>query len=122
MATQWATDLVFKTGFENQYLIGGQVNGLASSSLVLELISVSGPDEITLSMDGAFFFERLVNAGHAWRVEVKTLPNQPQQQSCQLSNNSGSALPVGGVNDVSISCQNQAWDWDVMDWDEGGWN
>ncbi len=122
VGTSMANDLIFKTGFENQYAIGGQVNGLTSSPLVLELISVSGPDEVTITTDGTFYFELLVSAGHAWRVELKSLPSQPGQQSCQLSNNSGSALPVGGVNDVNINCQNQAWDWDVMDWDQGGWN
>ena len=80
----WAADVVFRSSFENQYLIGGSVDGLTSSVLVLELISVSGPDEVTITADGAFFFERLVSAGHAWRVELKTLPNQPQQQSLSL--------------------------------------
>ncbi len=118
----WATDLIHKTGFEHHYLIAGHATGVAAATLTLNLISVSGSDEIIIDRNGQFAFDLLVRAGHAWRVEIKTLPDDPQQQSCLLSNQSGSALPVGGVDDVSIECQNQVWNWDVMSWDSGGWN
>ncbi|MCX7553014.1 hypothetical protein OS175_03920 [Marinicella sp. S1101] len=117
-----ANDLVFKSGFENSFLIGGQVVGLTSDALVLELFSDSGYEEITLSAAGAFYFECAVNVGAAWRVVLKNLPDQPQQQTCFLTNHSGNSLPVGGVDDVNIICQNEAWDWDVMNWGQGGWN
>ncbi|WP_223789647.1 hypothetical protein [Marinicella meishanensis] len=116
-----AQDLVFKTGFENRFLVAGSVTGLSSSPLTLSLISVSGNETLAINNNGRFVFELPVLAGHAWRVEVATLPSQPQTQSCALSQNSGPALPVGGVDDVQVDCQVQAWEWDVMDWDQGGW-
>ncbi len=117
-----ATDLIHKTGFENRYLVGGSVSGVNATQLTLELISVSGSDEVNIDANGQFAFDLLVMSGHAWRVELKMLPDNPQQQTCVLNNQSGSALPVGGVDDVQVNCQNQAWNWDVMNWHEGGWN
>ncbi len=117
-----ASDLLFKTGFENRYHISGEVSGLESTPLTLMLISVSGSEELVIQNNGPFVFELPVMAGHAWRVTLQSIPNHPQQQTCQLSNESGSALPTGGVDDVGVDCQIQPWHWDVMSWDQGGWN
>ncbi len=117
-----AAELIFKNGFENRFLIGGTASGVESTGLKLALESVSGPDEITIDSNGQFFFNLEVMAGHAWSVDLVTLPNDPQQQSCTLTNNAGSALPNGGVDNIELTCQNQLWHWDVMSWEQGGWN
>lgn len=118
--TSQASDLIFKQGFENSRLVSGQVTGLLSAGLQLQL--TAGDDSfLAIQDEGVFTFELDVTVGQMWQVEVLQLPHNPQQQSCQISQNSG-VMSANGVDDVLIVCDNTAWHWDEMNWNQGGWN
>ncbi|MCF6300677.1 MAG: hypothetical protein L3J52_06125 [Proteobacteria bacterium] len=114
-----AGDLIFKQGFENTVTVSGTVSGLSSSGLSLELNNGLNTETINLDTNGTFVFSSELMVGESWSVEVSTLPDSPQQ-SCQISNASG-IIPIGGVDDVQLICTTGNWNWDEMNWNEGGW-
>jgi len=117
----FANDLIYKHGFEDTVAVAGAVSGLNSTGLNLVLyINGNNTETISISANGAFVFAANLVVGENWSVEISTLPGSPQQ-SCNLSNTSGT-IPQGGVDTIQIACDSQAWNWNEMNWGEGGWN
>ena len=115
-----AGDLIYLNGFENSALVSGTASGLSSNGLSLELTAPDGQELLLVNDDGNFGFSQPVTVGNIWSVRVNTLPNSPSQQSCILSNYSGSMLTTG-ANNLTVECDNEKWNWNEMDWGEGGW-
>jgi len=116
-----ASDLIFKHGFENTVSLSGTALGVVSSGLRLQLTVGAYTESIDIISDGVFVFEFDLLTGYEWSVKVIALPNDPQQQNCELSNNSGT-IGTAGYSGISISCNSTAWNWDEMNWNQGGWN
>jgi len=118
-----ANDLIYKHGFESIVLISGTASGIASTGLVLQLQSETDnsiDDSITINNNGGFAFNQLLEVGENYTISMTTLPNNPSPQSCELSNATGTT-PNAGVSNVTITCDSGAWNWNQMNWDEGGW-
>ena len=81
------------------YTIGGTVNGMVGSNIVLQ--NNSGDDR-SLSANGAFSFPTPLSDAAAYAVTIKTQPTNPSQV-CYVSNDSGTinGAPVG---DVYVNC------------------
>ncbi len=77
--------------------IGGSVNGLDGSGLVLQL---NAADDLTVDADGSFTFSSKVTEGSSYEVSVASAPSG---QSCSVSNGSGTAGSVD-VTDVQVTC------------------
>lgn len=80
------------------YMIGGTVQGLTGSGLVLE--NNAGDDLAVYS--GPFTFTDGLTNGAAYAVTVKTQPSSPPQ-NCVVINSSGS-VGAADVTDVSVEC------------------
>ena len=119
--TSYASDLIYKNGFENSALVSGTITGLTSSGLVLKLQSTGIDEDLNISSDGTFVFFTDIPIGETWSVSATQLPNTPQQQSCELNNETG-VMPATGAHTLTVSCTQTAWNWDEMNWNEGGWN
>ena len=78
------------------YALGGTITGL-TGTLVLQ---DNGHDDLSLSANGAFRFAARSAGGAAYDVTVRT---QPAQQTCVVSNGSGS-VGTSDVSDVSVTC------------------
>lgn len=118
-----ANDLIYKHGFESTVLVSGTASGIASIGLVLRLQSDSNnaiDDSIVINNNGSFAFDQLLEVGENYNVSITTLPNNPNPQSCVLSNAIGTT-PNAGVNNVTIGCNSAPWNWNQMNWNEGGW-
>ncbi|MBL4659814.1 MAG: hypothetical protein JKY19_05630 [Alcanivoracaceae bacterium] len=70
--------------------------------------------------NGSFAFSLQITVGDNWEVSIATLPDNPEQQSCVISNQSG-VMPATGVDNLTVVCNNTIWMWDEMNWDQGGW-
>ena len=116
-----ANNLIFKSGFENTALVSGTATGLNSTGLSLQLTVNTTTEILNVDQDGVFVFHTNVNIGNHWSVAILTLPDNPQQQNCEINNNSGS-MPSGGADVLIVTCTSIPWNWDQMNWDEGGWN
>jgi hypothetical protein len=81
-----------------QFRVGGSVSGLAGT---LTLQNSNGPD-LNLTANGTFNFPATVTAGSAYRVAVQ---NQPANQTCTVSNGSGTASG-SNVTNIAITCVN----------------
>lgn len=114
------SDLIFKQGFENTRLVSGQVSGLVSSGLELKL-TAGANTTLIIDENGVITFDLNVAIGQSWQVDIVKLPDNPQKQNCHLSQNSG-VMDNNGVDDVLVVCNDKAWNWDEMNWEEGGWN
>ncbi|NKI36028.1 hypothetical protein HFP89_12730 [Wenzhouxiangella sp. XN79A] len=79
--------------------IGGQVDGLAGSGLVLELVGV---ETLPVASDGSFTFATPVASGSPWEVRVAASPTGPDQ-TCEVVNGSG-VLGSQAVVDVQVDC------------------
>lgn len=75
--------------------IGGTVAGL-NGTVVLRN---NGADDLTLSADAAFLFPTPVATGATYNV---TVASQPANQTCTVSNGSGTANT--DINNVAVSC------------------
>jgi len=113
-------DLIFKQGFENSNVISVQISGVVSLGLELKL-TAGGTSTLNINENGGYTFELNVSSGQSWQVDVVKLPNNPNQQNCQISQNSG-VMGNQGVDDVLIVCNDSPWNWNQMNWQEGGWN
>ncbi|HKQ12738.1 MAG TPA: hypothetical protein VJT80_04855 [Steroidobacteraceae bacterium] len=81
------------------FTVGGTVNGLTGSGLVLTL---NGGNDLPISGAGGFTFETPLTSGSQYRVRVATQPANPTQV-CTVAGGDGT---IGGnnVNNVRVSC------------------
>ena len=80
----------------NSYLIGGNVAGLESGTLVL----ANGGEEISITSDGPFSFPTSVDDGGTYDV---TIISQPSGGFCSIANGSGT-VNGANVSDVAVTC------------------
>ena len=81
----------------NEYTIGGTVNMLTGSGLVLQN---NGGEEISIAASGAFAFATPVASGATYAVTIKA---QPSGQTCSISSASG-IVAGDDVTSVVVSC------------------
>src|SRR5271166_2265023 len=82
------------------YTIGGSVNGLTGSGLVLQN---NGGDNLNVpAKASAFTFKTPLASGAAYSVSVLTQPTNPAQ-TCTISKGSG-AMPAANFNGITIAC------------------
>ena len=81
------------------YTIGGHVEGLAGSGLVLQQ---NGGDNLAISADGAFTFATPLNDGASYAVTVFAQPGNPAQ-TCTVANGSGTVAGAN-VDDIAVTC------------------
>jgi hypothetical protein len=81
------------------YTIGGHVDGLAGSGLVLQQ---NGGDALPISADGDFTFATPLNDGASYAVTVSAEPGNPAQ-TCTVANGSGT-VDGANVSDVAVTC------------------
>lgn len=81
------------------YAVGGTVEGLQGSGLVLQ---ENAGSHLAISSDGTFTFGKSLESGAAYTVTVLGQPRDPNQV-CTVSQGSGT---VGGadVNDILVAC------------------
>ncbi|MEW8626539.1 MAG: hypothetical protein AB2551_12345 [Candidatus Thiodiazotropha sp.] len=82
---------------EQSFRIGGNVNGLNGTGLVLQN---NGGDDLNITADGEFSFATSVQDGGSYLVTIAT---QPGVQQCTVVNGNG-AIDGAAVTDVLISC------------------
>jgi Divergent InlB B-repeat domain len=80
----------------DMHTIGGFVQGLVGSGLVLEL---NGANALPIAADGRFIFPAPLVYNAAYSV---TIASQPNGQTCAVTNASG--LAVRDVNEISVIC------------------
>jgi hypothetical protein len=80
----------------SKYSIGGTVNGLSGSGLVLQN---NGLDNLPISASGQFTFPTLVPGTYS--VTVLTQPSNPTQ-TCVVSN--GTGMATANVSNVTVTC------------------
>jgi uncharacterized delta-60 repeat protein len=80
------------------FSIGGQVNGLAGSGLVLEDLG----REVAIAANGAFAFPLQVGSGSPYVVRVKTQPVNPNQV-CVVTRGAG-VVANGNITDIAVDC------------------
>ena len=80
------------------HTIGGMVSGLTGSGLVLTNLST---DDLNLTANGPFVFDREYPNGHVYQVRVDT---QPTGQTCTISNGSGT-VDGADVTDIEVTCE-----------------
>lgn len=81
---------------DTHYTISGTVTGLAGDGLVLQ---INGADDLAIDADGVYSFTTLLIDGDSYAVTIFT---QPGEQTCNLTNGSGTV--TGDVTDIRISC------------------
>jgi hypothetical protein len=84
------------------YTIGGTVNGLVGTGMVLS-DNGNDPLAITSSNASAFTFKKLVPTGGAYAVTIATQPASPAQ-NCTIVAGTGSGTATGNVTNVTINC------------------
>ena len=88
----------------NSFAIGGTVEGLAGTGLVLEN---GAGEELAIEANGDFTFEAPVMSGASYSVSVKSQPSSPSQ-TCTVINGSGI---IGGdaVANVAVKCETNSY-------------
>jgi hypothetical protein len=81
------------------FSIGGEVNGLEGSGLVLQN---NAGDNLAIDADSSFTFPMALADGSAYTVTVSTQPSNPVQ-TCSVSSGSNT-LAGANVTDVSVTC------------------
>lgn len=81
------------------HAIGGQVQGLTGSGLILQNNGGAG---LPIAADGSFTFPALQPEGAGYDVTVSAQPGSPSQ-TCTVSNGSG-VVAQADVTDVLVSC------------------
>ena len=79
--------------------LGGAVNGLAGSGLVLQN---NDRDDLPINTNGAFTFGTRLEDGAGYAVTVISQPTSPSQL-CTVSNGAGT-VSAGDVGDVVVTC------------------
>ncbi|OWQ43858.1 hypothetical protein CDL60_28135 [Roseateles noduli] len=83
----------------NAYKVGGQVQGLWSASLALQL---NGAEDLEVRADGAFAFSRALASGSSYRVTVKAQPRRPMMK-CDVVDGTG-VVTAGDVLAPVVRC------------------
>ena len=91
-------DLSVEAEFLQLLSVGGTVSGLDGDGLVLEN---NQSDELPVSADGGFTFEKTLPEGDSYDVIIS---QQPESQWCSVDNASG-VLEGGDVTDVLVTCE-----------------
>jgi len=117
----FASDLIYKQGFESTALVSGTVTGLVASGLTINLNVGANNEVLSINNDGVFTFFMDVDVTASFTVRIVTYPDSPQQQNCSLTNETGIMLATG-VSNLTVVCNQNAWNWDEMNWDNGSWN
>jgi len=81
------------------FTVGGTVNGLSGSGLVLQNNTA---DDLAIAGDGGFAFATALPDGNGYDVTVLTQPVGPNQ-TCTVANGSGT-LSGANVTDVGVTC------------------
>ena len=81
----------------NQFTIGGSVDGLVRTGLVLQN---NGRDDLVIVRNGAFTFSTSVPSGEPYAVTIRM---QPTGQTCVLANGSDT-VAAGDITSVVITC------------------
>lgn len=83
----------------DRFTVGGRVNGLAGSGLVLQ---INGRNDLAIASNGNFIFDTTLASGATYDVTVRTQPANPSQ-TCTVARGSGA---VGGSNvtNIEITC------------------
>ncbi len=82
----------------NTFSVGGSVSGLSGGGLVLRN---KGGNDLARDTDGAFSFTNGVAAGAAYAVTIAT---QPANQTCTLSNATGT-IAAANITNVGVDCE-----------------
>jgi 6-phosphogluconolactonase (cycloisomerase 2 family) len=83
----------------NTYTVGGAVNGLSGTGLILQN---NASDDLTVNANGSFGFTTHAVSGSAYSVTVKSQPANPSQ-TCSVTNPSGT-LDGSDVTSVVVEC------------------
>lgn len=83
----------------NTFSIGGTVDGLLGSGLVLQN---NRGDALAVNSNGSFTFDTPLASGAGYNVTVRTQPSDPAQ-SCTVRNNRGT-VGTADVTSVVVSC------------------
>ena len=86
-------------GAQDGFTVGGNVNGLVGTGLVLQN---NGGGDLPVATDGAFTFATRLATGTAYSVVVSSQPTSPSQ-TCNVTRGSGSIANVN-VADVAVTC------------------
>lgn len=81
------------------FSVGGSVNGLLGSGLVLRN---NGEDEVAVDSNGSFVFPRRLASGATYNVTVHRQPSGPAQ-TCAVSKSRGT-IETSNVTSVVVSC------------------
>jgi len=117
VSESFASDLIYKSGFESNALVSGHLNGMKTGNIQLKLSSADSDEMLTIEQNGGFLFESYVTVGTSWQVTIEQLP---AKQQCSLSHSSGTMTQIG-VDNLMVECGDSDSEWDVMNWDEGVW-
>jgi hypothetical protein len=83
----------------DSFQIGGTVNGLDGTGLVLQN---NGADDLTVASNGSFTFTHELVSGASYHVTVRTQPLN-KSQTCTIANATGT-VGNGDVRNVRVSC------------------
>jgi hypothetical protein len=86
-------------GAQDGFTLGGSVNGLVGSGLVLQN---NGAGDLAVAADGSFTFPTRFASGTAYSVAVRSHPTSPSQ-TCSVARGSGS-IASANVGDIAITC------------------
>ena len=92
------TDVMVNCATTN-FVIGGQITGLAGGSVVLQ---DNGGDNLTVTANGTFAFATPVASGATYAVTVLTQPSNPTQ-TCTVSMGTGT-VGSANVTSVDVAC------------------
>jgi Galactose oxidase, central domain/Kelch motif len=84
----------------NSFTIGGNVNGLVGTGLILQ---DNNAEKLPITANGAFVFKTQLPTGTAYTVTVFANPTGPAQ-TCTLVSGTGTGTASGNVNTVVINC------------------
>ena len=98
LALAIAPALVSCHGTEAQYSIGGDISG----TTVPVVLKLNGGNDISMSGDGSFKFDKKLLKNDTFNVQVVDTNDQ-----CTVANGAG-AVNMSNINDVSITCVAQA--------------
>ena len=82
--------------------IGGNLTGLAAGTGVV--LENNGGDNLSVATNGSFTFSQAIGQGAAYNVTILT---QPLQQTCSVTNGSGTAS--ANVTNVQVACAANAY-------------
>ena len=84
-----------------EFTIGGTVDGLQGSGLVLSNLG----DQVPVSANGSFTFPRTAVTGQPYEISVATEPTNPDQ-ICTVQHGKGT-VSVANVTDIAVQCATQ---------------